>query len=277
LASIKTVDEEKGVSIQVLKTLGGDVLHGELLISDFYLLELCSSSGHGVEFHMPQVDSCYFLLSRNKEGKYCIATPTTGFDYVSEGKVAATFRHSYHKALLPVDVYEKTMTALFRHYHNQPFDKTYINSFIKEQLAKKPASLEMADRENFFLQHAALESIYHLKLATQENLLLPFLNDKHNFHNQISGARAMVTNNTPQGKQALLHVLQDTTSDIFAQVICIRTLQTFNPKEMKTQLQQLQVKASEESNGFGGNIMDPRVCTFVPSVKEALTELISKL
>jgi hypothetical protein len=41
------------------------------------------------------------------------------------------------------------------------------------------------------------------------------------------------------------------------------------------------VKASEtastEENGFGGNIMDPRVCTHFPDVKDALEKLIKSL
>ncbi len=277
LAKVTSNDEAKGITIHVLKTLGGQELKGELLVNDFYLLNLCSSSGHGVEFQIAPTDSCYFFLSRNKEGKYCIATPTTGFSPVFQGSVAATYRHSYHKALVPVGIYEKTMTALFRNYHNLPYDKFYMTNFINEYLNKTPASIDGPERSTFFLQHVALESVHHLKINVKDSQVLPFLNDKENFHSQVSAARAMVVFNTPSGKQQLLKIVNDTTQNNFVQVICIWTLGTFSPKELKPQLEKSASSASDESGGFGGNIMDPRVCTHIPSVKEALNDLISKL
>jgi hypothetical protein len=42
-------------------------------------------------------------------------------------------------------------------------------------------------------------------------------------------------------------------------------------------LEALVKHANEEEDDFGGNIMDPRICTDVPSVKEALGSLIAKL
>jgi len=35
--------------------------------------------------------------------------------------------------------------------------------------------------------------------------------------------------------------------------------------------------ASTEDNGFGGDIMDPRVCTHFPDVKSAVEQLIKTL
>jgi hypothetical protein len=42
-------------------------------------------------------------------------------------------------------------------------------------------------------------------------------------------------------------------------------------------LEALEKTASEKENGFGGNIMDPRVCTHIPTEKDALQELINEL
>jgi hypothetical protein len=50
-----------------------------------------------------------------------------------------------------------------------------------------------------------------------------------------------------------------------------------NPKEFKPQLTSLLQTAPDKEDGFGGNIMDHRVCTNVPSVKEALLELVKTL
>ena len=53
LAKVISNDEEKGVKIYIIKTLGGKKLTDSVFIEDFYLLELCSTSGgHGPEFHV---------------------------------------------------------------------------------------------------------------------------------------------------------------------------------------------------------------------------------
>ncbi|HEY8894204.1 MAG TPA: hypothetical protein VIM79_05300 [Niastella sp.] len=277
LAKVLSCDEQKGISILVIKTIGGTELKDSLLINDFYLLDLCSNSGEGPEFHTPAIDSCYFFITQNKEGKYCIATPTTGFDFVKDGQVMATFRHSYHKAAVPVAIYEKAMTAVYNNYHNLPYDKEYIEGFVNEYLSKAPAGFSENEINTFFLQHVALECVHHLRLNINEKLLLPFLNDSNNFHNAISAARAMNAFNTETNKQELLKAIGDTTKRSFVRVMCVWSLAELKPKELKEQLQNLVPSASDESEGFGGNIMDPRICTHVPSVKKALEELIKEL
>jgi len=277
LAKIVTSNDDS-VTIRIIKTLGGQTLADSLVITDFYLLSICSTSGgHGPEFNIQPIDSCYFFIKQNKEGKYCIATPSTGFDYVWEGQVKATFRHSFHQAFVPLPVYEKAMTAIFNKHHGQPYNEPYINSFIQEQLSKKPAGFGEDERSTFFLQHVALECIYHLKPQTDERLLFPFLNDSANFHNQLSAARALSACNTTGSKQELLKVIGDSTRRGFIQVMCIESLAYLQPKDLKSNLEALEKHASEESDGFGGNIMDPRICTWVPSPKEALAALIKKL
>ncbi len=59
--------------------------------------------------------------------------------------------------------------------------------------------------------------------------------------------------------------------------MCVWSLSEFNPKELKTQLQKIEKSASDESDDFGGNIMDPRVCTNIPTLKNALKDLVDKL
>jgi hypothetical protein len=279
LAKIISNDPEKGINIQIIKTLGGDAITGSVLINNFYLLDICSSSGgHGPEFHTVAVDSCYFFIKKNEKGQYCIATPTTGFDYVYESKVVATYRHSYHQASVPVTVYEKTMTAIFNRYHGLPFDSDYVSKLVNEYLSKKPAGFGEDEINTFFLQHVALECVYHLGLNINETLVLPFLNDKNSFHNQVSAARAMSAFNTDTNKQELLKAIADTTKRNFVRVMCVWSLRDLAAaKELKPQLESLEKNASDETDGFGGNIMDSRVCTRVPSLKDAINELINNL
>ncbi len=53
-----------------------------------------------------------------------------------------------------------------------------------------------------------------------KRLVLPFLNDKNNFHSQVSAARAMRAFNTEANKQALLKVIADTCKRDFVRVMC---------------------------------------------------------
>lgn len=277
LAKVISNDPEKGTQVVVIKTLGGTILKDTILISNFYLLTICSSSGgHGPEFHIQTIDSCYFFIKQNTKGEFCIATPTAGFDYVNKGRVMATFRHSYHKASVPVSIYEKTMTTVFNNYHNLKYDKDFIDKFVTENLSKPPAGFEENEIDVFFLQHVAMECVYHLKLKINEALLLKFLTDKNNFH-QVSAARAMSAINTEANKQALLKAISDKTKSDFVKVMCVWSLAEFKPTQLKTQLMELEKTASDESDGFGGDIMDPRVCTHIPSLKTALKELVHKL
>lgn len=274
-AKINSFDKEK-VTIEVVKTLGGSELKGVVEITDFYLLDLMSNSdGHGAEFEFDEIKESYFFIKKNNKGKYCIATPTAGFDYFKKGNVFATYRHTYHQALVPVDIYEKTMTAIFNNYHNKPYDKILIHDYVNKYLKWGPSSHNTS--ETFFAQHVALECIYHLRLIGFYSKILPFLNDTSNFHNQVSGARALIAVNSEECKQALLKVIGDTTRGAFVQVICIWTLADFKPKELKEKLIKIKESASSEDNDFGGNIMDPRVGTHFPNVKEALEELIATL
>jgi hypothetical protein len=277
LAKIKSFDKD-GVNIEIIKTLAGKELRGSIEITDFYHLNLQNSpEGHNVHFDFGGIKESYFFIKKNEKGKYCIATPTTGFDYVEGGKVNATYRHSYHQALVPIDIYEKTMTAIFNYYHYQPYDKKFINDYVKEFLSRKPAGIDTSESETFFGQHVALECIYHLRLKGFYQYIIPFLNDTSNFHNQVSAARALIAYNTPECKQDLLKVIGDTTRGNFVQVISIWTLAAFNPKELKDKLIKLKETASAEPDGFGGDIMDPRRGTYFPTVKEALQKLIDTL
>jgi len=276
LTKVLSTDTKKGLTVKLLKQIQGTAVADTIYINGFSLLRLCSiSGGEGPEFHFSGVDSCYFFVSKNDSG-YSIATPTSGFAVVSGGVVSATFRHSYHQAALAVDVYEKTMTAVFNHYHNLPYDEAYINKFIDDQLSKNVAGFEENEILTFFNQHAALELVYHLGLTGRYSQLLPFLHS-NNFHAQVSAARALIWYNTADTHKELMAVITDTTARDFLKVIAIWTLKDQQAKDVKEQVSKLQSTASENGDGFGGNIMDPRVCTHLPSVKNAMKDFIDSV
>ncbi len=278
LAEVISVDEHKGAKIHIRQQFGGKALPETLKITNFYFLDLTSNSaGHGPEFHLPDSSECYFFLKKNKKGEYCIPTPTTGFAYRDSGVVYATYRHSYHQTRVSVDIFEMTMQAIFNKAHLLKFDEAPIRAWIDEQLAKKPAGFGDDEINDFFLQHVALETIFHLRLTGYDKQVLPFFQDSNNRHNRISAARAMVANDSEENKELLLEKIGSKAEDDFTKVICIWTLREFKPKKLKKSLKKLAPKASEEYTGFGGNIMDPRVGTHFPSVKQALEELIAEL
>lgn len=278
LAKIKSFDEKKGVKIEIIKSLAGKELSGKIEISDFYLLDMCSrSDGHGAEFEFEGIKESYFFIKKNEKGEYCIATPTSGFANIIDGNVYATYRHSYHQALVPVDVYEKTMQAIFKNYHGEAYDTEYINQFVNKYLSMKPAGFDEGEIKTFFLQHVSLECVYHLKITGVFEKIMPFFNYTSNFHSVVSAARALRVYNTNECKEVLMKAIADTSLGDFAHVMCIWSLSEFKPTELKERLKDIEKDASTESNGFGGNIMDPRVCTHMPRVKDALNELIEKL
>lgn len=276
LAKIKSFNSDT-LKIEVIKNLDGENLKGEIVITNFYLLKICSASGHGPEFDFENIEISYFFIKKNQKGEYCIPTPSSGFDYVKEENVIATYRHTYHQTRVPIETYEKTMCAIFNNYHNKPYDKIFINDYIDKNLTLKPAGFNEDEISTFFSQHVALECIYHLRITGFYSKILPFLNDLNNFHNQVSAARALIAYDNNECKKELLNVIEDSSYDSFIKVICIWTLSEFKPSELKQQLIKINEIISDEETGFGGNLMDPRVCTYIPNPKSALEKLISIL
>lgn len=274
-AKVLSNDEDKGVEIEITKSLAGKSVEGKIKITSFYLLDLCSSSGgHGPEFHFEGVKECYFFLKKVK-GEYAISTPTSGFAYIDDGNVYATFRHSYHQTLVKPADYELLMTAIFNYYHGKKYDDVKIKSFIARYINLEPAGFEEDEIETFCNQHAALETIYHLNLKDYCNEPVPFLDDTSNIHNQISAARALGNCATNEIKNKLFEYIDNESTEKFVIVMCIWTLKSFDLTEDKQKLEELTEKASDEYLSFGGNIMDPRVCTSIPSPKSALQKLLN--
>lgn len=277
LARVKKYDTANGVLISVIKTIGGKELKGDIIVNDFYLLDICSYSG-GQRYPKVQldgIDSCFFFLKKVND-TFCIATPTTGFAFVDDGKVRATYRHSYHQASVSYEHYMISQEAIFNFYHNQPYDKAQIIDFVSAKLTSKPAGFESDEIEEFFEQHIALELIFHLQLDGFYEKIIPFLNHKENIHNRISAARALKAYDSREKNLALISVINEGSDDDFLKVICIWSLSNISKFGLLGDIRKLVPKASNEPNGFGGNIMDNRVCTKMPRVKNALEDFIEK-
>ncbi len=277
LAKVISCDQAKGVRIKIIKLLAGLTVPDSVIINQFSLLHLCSyAADEPPSYRFSNIDSCYFFLTQNDSAGYSMATPTSGFAVLYNGMVSATYRHSYHQASVEAGLYEKTMSAIFQHYHNLAFDTAYINRFVDEQLKLKPAGFGKDEIQTFFKQHVALELIFHLQLPQKYELILPFLNVE-NFHSQASAARALTWYNTAGAHSQLIAVIANDKTKDFVKVMAVWALRQQHPADIKQQLTGLSKTANDNSDGFGGNIMDPRVCTDVPSVKKALNELINSL
>ena len=276
LARVTAVNPQTGITATVLQSLAGGTLAGKLRITSFYDLHLCSQSSQMPPFDLTGVDSCYFFLQKRADDTYAIATPTTGFAAVRAGTVAATYRHSYHQAPVPRAVYEPTMRVIFQRYHGQPYDLIYVNKLIASALALPPAHTR-TEIGTFALQHVALETIYHLSLSVPTETILPFLRDSTNFHAQASAARALTASPSPLAEQQLLKVLASPSAKPFAKLMVIKALSTYQSKDLKVKLEKLVKTAPTESNTFGGNVLDARVCTKLPSIHDAIAALLAHL
>lgn len=278
-----TESGEKAISAEIIKQLGGDSVPAKFDISGYSSLNLVSFSSASHELAPPfRAGQIYYLLlkkSPKNDGSYQIATPTAGYAFTQDGNVYATYRHSYHLALIPEDVYEKTMTAIFLSAKGKAFDKTYMDAFIKEQLALPVGVIRGdgrdADSKRFFLQHAALESVYHLGTGADMKTLAPFL-ESGECHVQISAVRAAGKINDAGAKETLMKFIEGTGCG-FAKVMGVWGLDKLQAAEMKPRLENFLKSGTDEKTGFGGNIMDPRIGTYFPdSVKESIKSMLEK-
>ncbi|MHC4915445.1 MAG: hypothetical protein ACYTGB_08115, partial [Planctomycetota bacterium] len=169
LVQITENKDNKELVVKVLKHLAGENPGGALTVKGFYALKLTSVSvGHEAALRFPKGYTGYYFLKKADDGKsWRLATPTAGWATLGEKKVVtATFRHTYHKALVDADTYEKAMTATFNHLHGKKHDGKFIRGLFDEVLKQKPAVLDPRNYTGeastlFFKQHVAMECFYH--------------------------------------------------------------------------------------------------------------------
>ncbi|HKK39216.1 MAG TPA: hypothetical protein VJ949_07350 [Cryomorphaceae bacterium] len=263
---------DSAIEVTVSKSFGAP-LSGTIRIDGFFMLDLCSrSGGHGPEMHFDAGEEGYFFLKKGKNGNYKIPTPTSGFDQIVDGKVHGTFRHTYHQAAVSVEVYELAYEVIWNKYHNLDYDDAGLMAFIDQNLSRNPAGFEEYEIDLFFEQHVALESAYLLGKELDFDTLERFATSD-NDHATISALRAMELENSGASKEFLLSFIKDDANNGFNQTIAIWALWNMNDPSYQNKLWKLKDKLSTEENGFGGNIMDPRVCTYLPSPQRAIIDL----
>ena len=167
------------------------------------------------------------------------------------------------------------MQAIWNYYHDLDYQREPILRFLRDQLSLAPAGLEESELTLFFKQHVALELIYHLRLDHEIDQIIPFLSSE-NFHAQVSAVRALASSKEAKSLELLIDLLKDSSTGDFCKTLAIETIQKKEWRQFRKQLQKIGRKLSDESTGFGGNLMDPRVCTTIDSPKQAIYKLLGK-
>lgn len=268
---------------RLVNNVVGAALSGDFLIEGYYLLRIGSySQGHEPRLELGEHATYYFFLKPGRQpGTFSIATPTTGYANVKTGEVKATYRHSYHQALVPEPIYVESQTVIFHALHDEPFDRAVSARLSDTWLTQPPkAPVGPEDSKVFFAQHVALETLFHTKAAGVDpdktiSRLAPFLAYDAD-HAQISAARALSVIGTPGAQQALMAFVEGKHSG-FAKVMALWGLKRQNARQLTARLKAYQEVADTDRLGFGGNIMDPRVGTRFPtSVKAVVQELVTE-
>lgn len=273
LAKVLSNVESIGTEIEIIKYFGNQKLDGKILINGFSLLRLVSSSGHGVHLNFEKDQFFYFLLTKREDGNYAIPTPTSGFAFLDEDKnVYATYRHSYHQALVPQEIYERTYIEIWNYYKTAEFNKENVLPLINKYIDKEPAGFEENEISTFYIQHAVLESAYLLEIPIALNRLKKFV-ESDNFHSRVSALQLLSNSNAEETKEYLFAFVNDEQNENFEKVIAIWSLRKNGGKEYKEKLLEIAENQSDEQTGFGGNLMDPRVGTYFPSPKSAIKAL----
>ena len=263
------------VTLKQLKHIAGDDTGATAQLQSFYALRLTSlSSGDKPEFRLPQGRRAYFYLKRVDTG-WAMATPTSGYALLdANGKVAATYRFSAHQAWIDPQLYETTQRCIFQKLHGAEHCDPTITTFIATELAKPASGIGPGEtpegQQEFFRQHAALETAGLIGTTLPEDLLERFLT-KSDVHVQISALRALAGSSRSDKADRLIRFVEDNNATMPARVVAVLLLKEVGAHQMKARMQAYASHASEEETGLGIALMDPRIGTWFPSsLKEAV-------
>ncbi|WP_086931131.1 hypothetical protein [Agarilytica rhodophyticola] len=269
------------LKLKLVKHLAGEKTKKRVSVSNYYLYERASLASELDDhpFNYRKGQKVYVFL-KNEGKKYSIATPTAGIDEVMhDGSVAATYRHSLHRAKANPQDYELLQTCIFNHLHSlkcslEALD--IINNALKEPVGilSETASDQEADR--FFRQHGALEASYILSLNHSIERIQPFL-DSQFFHVQTSAVRALWASDIVDKEERLVSFIKSPKKDGMARVMAVVLLNDSSSKNTVEILRQYVKDASEEEVYLGGSLMDPRIGTWFPeSIKAAIEWFLAK-
>lgn len=271
LATIQ-INDSTGVHLQIIKNIGKEKLHG-LIELESPFSHTSSSSGHGSHFNFHEGDTGYFFLRKVDDNLYSIPTPSSAFAKLnSTGKVYATYRHSYHQAVVPQQIFEKTYSQIWSYYKYKTYEKDSILPFINEYIDLPRAGFAESEIDVFFKQHVALETAYLLDITVDLTRIQKFISEE-NFHSTVSALQLLSHTNTEASKSFLFEYIKEKDNENFQKVIAIWAFAKHANKKEIRKLKRLKSRLSDDEQGFGGNIMDPRVGTRFPSPKRAVDEL----
>ena len=203
-------------------------------------------------------------------------TPTSGFAWKKGNLVSATYRISMHKAFASVDMYEKSMSEIFKFIKFSEYDREYFNNLFSTYLNQNPGNLDGTndDRELLFKQHIALETFYYVGDSSYFNEVEKFL-DSDQAHHQISAIRALSKIDTRASKQRILSFIKEESNNGLARVLAVQALRRLDARELTEDIEEYLPDASTEWVGFGLDILDPRVGTRIPAdLKSGIEELL---
>lgn len=271
------------VTVAVLQHFAGVPTADTIRLRGFSMLNMRSFSvDDELQYPFEEDVTVYMLLRRDSSRAFwALPTPTSGYAAITPAGVFATYRHSYNQAVVLPDVYERTMAAIFNHLHGTPYDTASIESLFDAQLA--PPAQDPPDNiddtlalRRFSMQHVALECFYYFGTERRFALLKPFVEvmGTGNFHVVVSGIRAVSAVRSTEAKRLLMKFVKGAGYDPFLRVMAVFGLKRQDAREFLPELKKMIGTASKARVSFGGNIMDPRVGTYLPTVKEAIAELI---
>jgi hypothetical protein len=276
------------VALKEVRHLAGAQTGPTIEVTGFYAGELLSvtsvngvrDSESAVRLEGPGTRYYLFLRKAPSGATWQIASPTTGYAVVRpDGKIVATFRISFHQALVDSTTYELTQTCIYLKLHGEACSPD-SSKYILTQLAAEPAVMsadatpEQADR--FYMQHAALETAYLIGYAVDRDILSKYLRDSV-VHTQISAVRALRASDSKERNAMLMAFVTDDSRNLLARVFAVLMIREAGATELKDQVRAYIPNASAAGVGLGMNIMDPRIGTNFPgSLKEALQKLVDE-
>ena len=88
----------------------------------------------------PQIgaEQYLFLAETDAPDVFKVITPTAAAAPITPAGVHATYRHSYHQALIPEDLYEASQRAMFRGARGDSYDVDFVRPFILDSSEESP-------------------------------------------------------------------------------------------------------------------------------------------
>ena len=269
------------LKLSLIKHIAGEKAEGSIIVDDYYLYNIASTSSspdeHG--FGLTK-DQLVYVYLRKQGDKYKIATPTSGYSEIQDnGTVAATYRHSLHKAQVEKKIYEATQECIFNAISGACCSDITINEYILKPLGQQVSVLSPTatkeDFDLFFKQHVALETAYLIQYPLPDKVLLPFIQSGF-FHTEISAIRALAASDNHNTESKLISFVTKGSGSDIAKVMAILMLDRLNYKSTAALSEYLE-KASDEEVSLAGDFMDPRVGTWFPrSVKKSIEWFVEK-